>query len=172
MRIDTVAQLLRPQTISSSRLDDALRKAAPRALQVCAMPGRLGQAQLRDAVIGGLPDALAVGVAECICHRWWPTHDPNDSTPEAIAWTLQPRLEWLQDGMPIFTITVVANVRLAQQPLLVMHDAAAGSLTVGEDRAWVAWLNLAVSDVGNETAASVFNESRCEVHLPRGPWRV
>ncbi len=173
MRIDTVAQLLRPQTISPKRLADALRIAAPRALQTCCMPrSRLRQAQLCDAVVGALPAALAVGVAECICHRWWPTQDTNASAADAIAWTLQPRLEWLQEGMPFLGVTVVATVRLAQQPLHVMHDAAAGSLSVGEDRAWIACLSLAVSDVGSEPVASVFSESRCEVHLPRGPWLV
>lgn len=171
MRLDSVAQLLGAQSVSTGRLDAALRIAAPRALGSCGTAkAPLRPPQFRDAVIAALPTSLAVGIVECVCRRWWPTQSETPSLPDEIVWTLRPRLEWLHEGSPTASVVVMAHVRLAQPPLPVAIAVNAGKLSVGEDRSWSAWLTLAVGDEGCEPAT--FYESRAEVHLPRGPWNV
>jgi len=173
MKIDTVAQLLDPGRVSNGMIDDALRQGAPLAMKVCNAPnGPLRPDHLRAALVAALPSALQVGLRECICHRWWPMQDAIASPPMFIEWTLQPTLEWLIKGWPTVALTLVATVRLRQEPLTICHDATDGTLRIGDDRRWSAQLNLSIGDLNAPTPAVAFFECHADVHVDCGPWSV
>jgi hypothetical protein len=171
MKIDTVAQLLDPGRVSNGLIDDALRQGAPFATNLCQTLGSpLRPDHLRAALVAALPSALQVGLRECICHRWWPAQDASGAAPIFIEWTLYPTLEWLFKGWPTIALTLAATVRLQQEPLTICHDAAGGTLRIGEDRRWLARITLSIADLNAPIPAVQFFEGHADVHVDCGPW--
>ena len=174
MRADTFADLFDLARLSRSRLDHAIRTAAPRAAQVAcggASSRTTPLVALRNDVIDALPDALNVGLRECIVRCWPPRDAAALDTTWPARFVLQTRatLDSMHDGAAAFSLRLTARATLSQPDGRLRVDASATELVL-TPRAWLAELTLSVADDVAAAASTSFHEQTSEVFLAAGPW--